>query len=268
MQETADLIFHLEPPVAPGLLPTGPLVLQGWVVGQPGRHIVDLRARWNGGIFPAVYGLPRADLAQHFKHHRPQLMAGFDLGLALPPGETPVQLEALDLSGQWLPLGTHAIKAATVPAAGAAPAGAIHPYDFSRALKLLLRRASAGGNLDELAAALADELPVPHVTRYPNQPFHGHLHHPALTAFNCFGRLMVEGWLFHETRAIRRVLASYDLLAWQTLEYGSDLPYVAGMFPQFANARACRIHGQVDAPAQLPAPRPPARSIRTIFPGR
>ena len=254
MQETADLIFHLDPPAAPGLLPTGPLVLQGWVYGQPGRHIVDLRARYRGQYHPAVFGIPRADLAQYFKYHRPQLMAGFDLGLVLAPGENQVELEALDLSGRWLSLGSHPVATPANSAAGAAPAGAIHPYDFSRALKLLLRRASAGGNLSELAAALAAELPVPYVTRFPNLPFRGHLHYPALTAFNYFGRMMVEGWLFHETQAIRRVFASYDLLAWQTLEYGGAMPYVAGLFPQFASARACAINGQVDVPAQLPAP--------------
>ena len=254
MQETADLIFHLEPPLAPGLLPTGPLVLQGWVYGQPGRHIVDLRARYRAQNFPTVYGLPRADLAQHFKHHRPQLMAGFELGLVLAPGKNSIELEALDLSGQWLSLGTHLVATPALPVAGAAPAGAIHPYDFSRALKLLLRRAAADGNLDELAATLAAELPVPQVTRFPHRPFHGHLHHPALIAFNNFGRLMVEGWLFHETQSIRRVFASYDLLAWQTLEYERDMPDIAGMFPQFPHAHACGIHGQVDVPAQLPTP--------------
>ncbi len=254
MQETADLIFRLESPPAPGLLPTGPLVLQGWVFGKPGRHIVDLRARYLGQLYPAVFGIPRADLAAHFKHHRPQLMAGFDLGLVLQDENNLVELEALDLSGEWLSLGTHSVTPPVNAAHGAAPAGAVHPYDFSRALRLLLRRASAGEDLSTLAAALANELPIPHITRFPNLPFRGHLHHPALITFNCFGRLMVEGWLFHETQPIRRVLASYDLLAWQTMAYGSDMPYVAAQFPQFVHSRACRLYGQVDVPAQLPSP--------------
>ncbi len=253
MQETADLIFHVEPPPTPGLLPTGPLVLQGWVYGQPGRHIVDLRARYGGTILPAVFGLPRADLAQHFKHHRPQLMAGFDLGLVLQPGEDSVELEALDLSGEWLSLGRHAVVP-PVNSAEAAPAGAIHPFDFSRALRLLLRRLAQGGDLTALSETLAGELPAPRVTRFPHHPFHGHLDHPSLVAFNQFGRLMVAGWVFHETQPIRRVLASYDLLAWQTLEHGREMPSVASMFPQFAQAQACGFHGQVDAPAQLPGP--------------
>jgi glycosyltransferase involved in cell wall biosynthesis len=254
MQETADLIFHVEPPLAPGLLPTGPLVLQGWVYGKPGRHIVDLRARYLGRLYPAVFGIPRADLAVHFKHHRPQLMAGFDLGLSLTAGNNLVELEALDLGGDWLPLGSHAVNFPSNQSQPAAPAGAVHPYDFSHALRLLLRRASTGDDLTGLAQSLADELPVPHSTRFPNLPFRGHLHHPALVTFNYFGRLMVEGWLFHETQPIRRVLASYDLLAWQTMDYGGEMPYVAAQFPQFANARACAIHGQVDVPAQLPSP--------------
>ena len=254
MHETADLFFDLNPPGAPGLLPTGPLVLQGWVYGKPGRHILDARARYQGKLFPAVFGIPRADLAVYFKYHRPQLMAGFDLGLVLIPGNNLVELEALDLSGEWLSLGSHTVVPPPNTHHGAAPAGAVHPYDFSRALRLLLRRASAGGDISSLATKLADELPVPHVTRFPNLPFRGHLHHPALVTFNCFGRLIVEGWLFHETQSIRRVFASYDLLAWQTLDYGSEMPYVAAQFPQFAHSRACRLYGQVDVPAQLPSP--------------
>ena len=202
MQETADLIFHVEPPNLPGLLPTGPLVLQGWVYGKAGRHVVDLRARYLGRIYPTVFGIPRADLAVHFKHHRPQLMAGFDVGLVLTPGHNLVELEALDLSGEWLPLGSHAVTLNPDQAQISSPAGRVHPYDFSRMLRLLLRRASDGGDLATLARTLADELPVPHITRFPNLPFRGHLHHPALMTFNCFGRLMVEGWLFHETKKI------------------------------------------------------------------
>ena len=254
MQETADLIFHLDPPPVPGLLPTGPLVLQGWVYGKPGRHIVDVRARYLGQIYPAVFGIPRADLAAYFKHHQPQLMAGFDLGLVLSPGNNLIELEALDLSGIWLSLGTHPVNTPPNHAQGASPAGALHPYDFSRALRLLMRRASQGGDLTQLASTLAGELPAPHSTRFPNLPFHGHLHHPSLAAFNSFGRLIVEGWLFHETQTIRRVLASYDLLAWQTMDYGRAMPYVAAQFPQFAQARTCRIHGHIDVPAQLPSP--------------
>jgi len=254
MQETADLIFDLNPPATPGLVPTGPLVLQGWVVGKSGRHVVDLRARYQGKFYPTIFGIPRADLAVYFKHHRPQLMAGFDLGLVLVPGSSVVELEALDLSGEWLPLGSHPVAPPVNAHQGVAPAGAVHPYDFSRALRLLLRRASGGGDIVSLAATLADELPVPHVVRFPNLPFRGHLHHPALVAFDCFGRLMVEGWLFHETQSIRRVFASYDLLAWQTLNYGSEMPYVAAQFPEFASSSACRIYGQVDVPAQLPSP--------------
>ena len=254
MQETADVIFHLEPPAAPGFLPTGPLVLQGWVHGKPGRHIVDLRARYGGRIFPAVFGLPRTDLARYFNHHRPQLMAGFDLGLVLPPGGTPVELEALDLGGTWLSLGTHPVAAAKDPGPGAAPAGMMRPYDFSQALRLLLRQAGPGADLPALAAALAAELPVPPVTRFPHQPFHGHLHHPALVMLNRFGRLTVEGWLFHETQPIKRVLGSFDLLGWQTIAHGAEMDHVAARYPQFATALASGVNGHVDAPAQLPSP--------------
>jgi glycosyltransferase involved in cell wall biosynthesis len=104
------------------------------------------------------------------------------------------------------------------------------------------------------ADAVAGLLPLPHVTRYPALPFHGHLDHPPLLQRTEFGRVNVEGWLFHETGKIRRVAATVDLQAWQILEHEGAHPYVAALFPHFPHAAACRIHGWIDVPAQLPQP--------------
>ena len=97
-------------------------------------------------------------------------------------------------------------------------------------------------------------LPRPHIIRYPAIPFHGHLHHPPLLQRREFGRVIVEGWLFHESAKIRRVAATVDLQAWQYLQQEGSLPYVAGLFPQFPQAVASRIHGPIDVPSQLLQP--------------
>jgi glycosyltransferase involved in cell wall biosynthesis len=129
----------------------------------------------------------------------------------------------------------------------------IYPHEFARALRLLLQR-SGDSSLDAVAREIVAALPHPSVVRYAPLPFHGHLHQPCLLERAIFGRLIVEGWLFHETAEIRRVAASVDLQAWSFLDYGDELSYVADLFPSHPAARKSRLHGFVDVPSSLPQP--------------
>ena len=84
----------------------------------------------------------------------------------------------------------------------------------------------------------------------PSRP----LDEPAAVTRSGFGRVPVLGFLFHETHPIRRVLATFDLQAWQTVTHTQSSPGPAAHFPQFPNARECGLFGLVDVPAQLPNP--------------
>lgn len=253
MHETPHGCFHLDHPADGAVLPAGPVVLQGWAAGNHGRPLVNLRLRTGGAVHPAVYGFPRADLAGYFGLGDPFLPGGFECTLTLPAGEHEISFEALDISGAWWPVGTVRLTGAGPAAAVTAPTAVIHPHEFARILQRTLR---AAGTTPVAAAAseLIDALPQPPVIRYPHRPFHGHLHQPALLERVLFGRLRIEGWLFHETATIRRVAASVDLQAWQELACAGRQPYVEAMFPQFPHARDCRIDGLIDVPAQLPGP--------------
>lgn len=252
MHETPHAFFHLDHPVAGAALPAGPVTLRGWAAGKHGRHLVDLRLSVNGTTHPVVYGFPRSDLATFFRLREPFLPGGFAVTLPLPPGEPEIVFEALNISGDWHPVGTVRLTgpgASPAPGAAADP-GTIQPHEFARALQCTLRSAATA----TAAASLVAALPLPPTIRYPHVPFHGHLHQPTLLERVLFGRLRVEGWLFHETTAIRRVVATVDLQTWQELEQAGRKPYVEAMFPQFPQARSCRIDGLIDVPAQLPNP--------------
>ncbi len=97
-------------------------------------------------------------------------------------------------------------------------------------------------------------IPYPRDLRHAHLPFHGHLDEPAAVTRCGFGRAAVLGWLFHETQPIKRVLATFDLQAWQTIEHHQPSPGPAAHFPQFANAKNCGLFGLIDVPAQLPNP--------------
>lgn len=254
MYETPHAFFHLDHPGEGSLHPAGPLLLRGWVAGRPGRPLVDLRVRMGGSLLPAILGFPRADLAAFFKLRDPFLPGGFEVTINLLAGEHTLRFEGLTLAGVWHEIGT--VRLVGQPAASAAASLApavILPHEFARLLQVTLRHARHTP-VDQAARTLTAALPRPAVLRYPHVPFHGHLHQPTLLERVLFGRVRIEGWLFHEPAPIRRVVATVDLQTWQDLEVGGEKAYVTAMFPQFPQVRNCRIDGLIDVPAQLPNP--------------
>lgn len=254
MQETPHATFHFDDCTAPGE-PGASALWSGWAVGRQGTFVTDLRVRIGAAVFPAVFGFPRPDLAQFFREAKPFLLAGFEVSISAPAGESRALVEICTVDDGWLPLTEIPL---TVPPGALAPASAatphtIYPHEFARALRFLLQ-SSGSASLDRTAAEIVGALPHPSVVRYAPLPFHGHLHQPCLLERAVFGRLIVEGWLFHETATIRRVAATVDLQAWSFLDYGAELAYVADLFPQHAAARASRLHGFVDVPSSLPQP--------------
>lgn len=255
MHETPHGFFHLDRPADGAPPAAGPVRLAGWAAGTAGRHFVDLRVRHGDAVHPVVYGFPRADLAAFFQLDAPFLPGGFEVTLALPAGTAAIRFEALDITGHWHALHTETLTCAdsAIGAAVADLAAEILPHDFARALLGTLRAADRDSVADAARAAAA-ALPQPAVLRFPHQPFHGHLHQPTLSERVLFGRLRIEGWLFHETQAIRRVTATVDLQTAQDLQLGGRKDYVAAMYPDFPQAADCRIDGLIDIPVQLPNP--------------
>ncbi len=253
MLETPLATFFLDHPVNESTVPAGPRFLQGWVVAKPGIVISDLRLRIGPRMFPVFHGHPRADLAQHFGAREPFLLAGFEAEIELTAGENCLEFEACLITGEWRPLITQMLYAIDNTFDPLPRAGTVNPHEFSRALRLTLQRAR-DFPLEQAAGEVAALLPYPFVTRFSAIPFHGHLHHPPLLLRADFGRMIVEGWIFHETKRIRQVAATVDLQAWQTLEMGGERPYVASLHPDQPNARFSGIHGFIDIPAQLAQP--------------
>lgn len=258
MHETPFSFSHVESPAPGAALPQGRHMLRGWVWPKPGGHFVDVRARVGDRIFPGIHGLPRADLAAHFQTGRPVALAEFYVVVELPPGPAEIVLEALKIEGRWSAFQTVScpVTPASPPAEVAMPSGPLRWHEFGRALQILLReqRRSPGTRVADLASDLVAQIPYPRDLRHPHLPFRGHLDEPAAVTRCGFGRAAVLGYLFHEALPIKRVLATFDLQAWQTIEHGQPSPGPAAYYPQFANARNCGLFGIIDVPAQLPNP--------------
>jgi glycosyltransferase involved in cell wall biosynthesis len=258
MPETSTSFSHLESPAPGAILPQGRHRLSGWVWPKAGGVFVDVRARVGDQVYPGIHGLPRADLAAHFQTGRPVALAEFYVVVELSPGSAEVVLEVLDIDARWSAFQslTYQVTPASPPAEVAMPSGPLRWHEYGRALQILLReqRRSPDVPLAELAQQLVAQIPYPRDLRHPHLPFHGHLDEPAAITRCGFGRAAVLGYLFHETLPIKRVLATFDLQAWQTIDHGQASPGPAGYYPQFATAQNCGLFGIIDVPAQLPNP--------------
>ncbi len=141
MSETSFSFSHLESPAPGAALPQGKHALRGWVMPKPGGVIVDVRARVGARVFPGIHGIPRADLAAHFKTGRPFALAEFYVVVDLPPGAVEVTLEALELEGRWsvFQAVNYSAGATNAPAEFGLPSGSLRWHEYGRALQILLR---------------------------------------------------------------------------------------------------------------------------------
>lgn len=225
MHESAACFHNLEWP-APGARLAGPVVwLRGWIVGKPGHDFIDVRVRHGGAIHLGVLGLPRVDLAAHFKSSRPWLPAEFILGVPLSDGDTRLALEAMDTHGRW----HHLVDIPMTVAPDGLPAPRVE------------------GRIETSADGTW-------TVRDAHHPFHGHLDQPGATPAIRHGRAPVFGWLLDETRPLAAVLATTDTLIFNHLAHSLTDDALAARFPQHAGARHARLRGAVDFPGTLVQP--------------
>lgn len=222
MQESERCFHNLEWPPENARL-AGPVVwLRGWIVGKAGHDFIDVRVRHGGGIHLGVLGLPRVDLAAHFRAARPWLPAEFILGVPVADGPVTLALEAMDAHGAWHELQSIALTIAS----DGSPAPRVE------------------GRLETLPGGTW-------TVRDAHHPFHGHLDEPGAAPCPRQGRAPVFGWLLDETRPLASVLATTDTLVFNHLEHSLTDEALAAKVPQFAAARHARLRGEVDLPATL-----------------
>lgn len=225
MRESAACFHNLEWP-PDGARLAGPVVwLRGWIVGRPGHDFTDVRVRdATGAVHLGVLGLPRVDLAAHFKAARPWLPAEFILGVPVSDGAAALALEAMDAHGAW-----HALQSLTLTIA---PDGSPPPRVEGR----VETRPEGSWTV-----------------RDAHHPFHGHLDEPGATPALRDGRARVSGWLLDETRPLAAVLATSDTLVFNHLEHSRSDDALAARVAHAGAGRA-RLRGAVDFPATLNAP--------------
>ena len=223
---TSAVCFHnLEWP-APGARVRGPVLwLGGWIVGRAGQDFCDVRAISGGQTHLGVLGLPRTDLAAHFKSPRTWLPAEFVIGVSVSDGPADILLEAQDAFGAWHELQTFGVTVTSDGEASPREAGRID-----------LR---PGGSW---------------TMRGTHLPFYGHLDDPRTELALEHGAAKVFGWLLHEAQVIKTVWATTDLLVFNQLEHGVTDDALAAKVPSLPQARHARLRGATDVPPTLSQP--------------
>lgn len=225
MQETSTHFSNLEWPAA-GARVAGPVVwLRGWVVGQPGHDFIDVRVRHLGRSHLGILGLPRADLAAHFKSDRPWLPAEFIIGVPLEDGPAELELEVRDTEGRWQLLQRVGLTVAAEGETSPRNEGQLVPY--------------ADGTWTE---------------RTPHLPFHGHLEGPAPWDEVAPGHAKIFGWLLSTLGPLRGVSVTTDTLVFNQVAHGLTDELLATQVPSLPAARQARFNGWVDIPLTLFAP--------------
>ncbi len=250
MAETPPASFYVDQPRDGSSVAAETVLIRGWAIAAGGQPYADLRVITRDGILPVAAGFLRPDLIDYFKLSAAQLPAGFEAHVPVVPGPQEYRIEGCDISGHWRPIGTLTLTGtAAAPAAPDTTLYQLEPHQFGQALEWMLRQPAPAP-----AGVIAATRPMPAATRFPPHPFHGHLEQPHALDRIVFGRMQINGWLFHETARIRRIAATVDLQAWQEMTHGLDSPHIGPRFPQFPQAQTCRFNGLIDVPAQLPQP--------------
>lgn len=247
MHETPHAYVHFEPPYL-GLI--GGTLLDGWLVAKSGQHYTDVRVTSGGHTFPGIYGIPRKDLAEFFGAPSPYLLAGFSVTITLQEGRHHLALEACTIAGQWETIDI--IERDISPAEAQPDTEGRQPVNaaaYGELLQHILRDTGAkSGSAIGIARDLIASTPSRHHLRHPALPFRGHLDQPGIWDRSEFGRLVISGWIYHETQPIVRVFASADLQAMQNVSYGRHTPFLN------TSAINCGYDGFLDLPSQLPRP--------------
>jgi GT2 family glycosyltransferase len=77
------------------------LLVKGWCFSRSGRQIAGIRAKVGKKSRLARYGLERPDVEASFSDNPTALCSGFSVELKVPPGNSKVQLEAIEHGSDW-----------------------------------------------------------------------------------------------------------------------------------------------------------------------
>jgi len=209
-----------------------------------------VRARCEGRITLATYGVPRQDVAAAYPGEPQAGLSGFTIDAA-HPGESAIHLDWLDGSGTWHEFWSgpgSVVERRIRPSVRPVLATAFTPL-LTAATAATLRIGSRRQAWDQLAAAIEDyACPDPLIPDNPDLAMH--LDEPSANGF-AGDFLRISGWLFNRRSPVRRVFAHAEPGGAVHVVFPKPRPDVAAAFRQPPAPVGCGFTGMIRLP---PAP--------------
>jgi glycosyltransferase involved in cell wall biosynthesis len=252
VNENDAYIFDIEEP-SQWAFAGKPVWISGWFISKTGAVFSEIRAVIDGVSHLGILGLPREPIERQHRGYSGLPHAGFSLLVRPTRGAQLLRLELLDAGQNWVEIWRTAIAVTRGPPPGASLRLELLPAQLERLLQA--RRATPEGDLSATADRLAREIATLPPDILPGPPFHGTLDLPPAGGVSQFGKLKVTGWIIHQDRRIKRLLASTHPLVENVMDYGERQCADAGrLFPDHPHAARSQFFGMADIDENAPDP--------------
>lgn len=246
MNENESYLFHIE---QPDLWQRAPdhFWIYGWFVSKNDTTYTDVRAFIDDVPFTGFLGLPRPDIEQAYAGWTKGRSPGFAFRLEPWVGAKTIRLEIQNRNSEWAEFWRVDIQIT-----GTGECRRHQPVIHPRLIELLYLRLFKHQALhpDAPVAAQAkrmvQDFSIKCVDILPNPPFHGEFEKPEFIVHSQYNKISILGWIFHETRSIKRLLATTDSVNFNELVHGIAREDVAAEYGQFPHALKPRFQGIID----------------------
>lgn len=246
MNENESYLFHIEQPHEWHRTPEH-FWIYGWFVPKNDVVYTDVRAFIDDVPFTGLLGLPRPDIEEAYAGWTKGRAPGFAFRLEPWVGAKTIRLEIMNRDNEWAEFWR-----VNVEISGSGECKRHKPKLPAELLELLYLRLLKHPSLhpDAPLAAhttrLLQDFSIGLVDVLPNPPFRGQFEQPKLIAHSQYNKVSVLGWIFHEERPIKRLLASTDSVNYNELVHGIEREDVGRKYAAYPQAKISRFQGIID----------------------
>lgn len=227
--------------------PVGETWVTGWIDADRHEGLADVRAWIDGQIFLGLFDLP-------FEPGQDGVPGRHRFALLVEAGRKSrlLRLEAWSAGRGWAEFFQTAISGPAITANGRPAKAWVNLLPrFVRGMAKCSDRAIPAVAEEAVQSALAKPLNI-----LPAPPFFGALETPTGDGYVRDGKLLVSGWLVHQTQPITKMTARIGRWSDATLFYGLQRRDVGEQFPELPGGKLSHFTGLVDLPPDPAEPVP------------
>ncbi len=197
--------------------------------------------------FTGLLGLPRPDIKEAYAGWIKGRAPGFAFRLEPWVGAKVIRLEIMNRDNEWAEFWRVDIEIS-----GKGECKQQRPKLPPELVELLYLRLLKHPSLHPdaplaaHAARMVRDFSIELTDVLSNPPFRGQFEQPQLIAHSQYNKVSVLGWIFHEEKPIKRLLATTDSINYNELVYGIERADVGKKFADHPQAKTSRFQGIID----------------------